>query len=742
MKKKITFEKKSKLVRGIALALAAVTVAGAVITPAMAMESDTIVSSDNWEYEIVSTDKNGNSLNVQYAKITKYTGHESDVVIPDSLGGYPVKNIGTDVFEGTSGIKTLTLGKNLSGGNDSVFDDLKDVTEYKVEDGNTRYVADNGVLYVKNGTSKKLFAYPKAKTGSYSIPIDTTGIGYRAFFETEIDTLNIPQGVTIDNEASGNKYIYSFLGAKVNKFNYDGDTSGAIIKDGRLIAYGLDSNVDLSSITSANPYAFQTVESLENATLPETVKATVPFTFYSGEIDGLPTRYFNLNGKTAYCYHYGARNPEIVGEANNYDKTIDSDEVRHNIKAVLFAGYPNDAYNLQKQYGISDEVARNITGSLVWEALDNSLSIPNSSIYKANDENSINYRNALEEKVKDVKDSEMKDFELKFFQPVIENTQGLIQIEKKSAPVEVSISISKKDLTTNDELPGAKLILKRDSETVKEWVSTDTPMSITGLNDGSYTLTEIQAPTGYEVAESITFTVVNGVPSKSDIVMYDKRTTATVSISKKDITNGEELPGAKLILKKGEDIIKEWISSDIPMEISELEDGVYTLTEIQAPDGYNIAESITFKIENGKASKSTIIMYDTQIKHATPSEPDKPASPSGPTKPGTPSDIEKPSTPSDLKPDNPTPDKPSNDTPSDNTNNRTHHHSSGGGTTTSKNTNSVASTPSSPVVADEPTILPALDRRPVKTGDRTTTLLFLTSIMTLIGLHIFKKKKQ
>lgn len=109
MKKKITFEKKSKLVRGIALALAAVTVAGAVITPAMAMESDTIVSSDNWEYEIVSTDKNGNPLNVQYAKITKYTGHESDVVIPDSLGGYPVKNIGTDVFEGTSGIKTLTL---------------------------------------------------------------------------------------------------------------------------------------------------------------------------------------------------------------------------------------------------------------------------------------------------------------------------------------------------------------------------------------------------------------------------------------------------------------------------------------------------------------------------------------------------------------------------------------------------------------------------------------------------------
>lgn len=331
----------------------------------------------------------------------------------------------------------------------------------------------------------------------------------------------------------------------------------------------------------------------------------------------------------------------------------------------------------------------------------------------------------------------MKDFELKFFQPVVEDTQGLIQIEKKSAPVEVSISILKKDLTTNDELPGAKLILKRDSETVKEWVSTDTPMIITGLNDGTYTLTEIQAPTGYEIAESITFTVVNGVPSKSDIVMYDKRTTATVSISKKDITNGEELPGAKLILKKGEDIIKEWISSDIPMEISELGDGVYTLTEIQAPDGYNIAESITFKIENGKAFKSTIIMYDTKIKHATPSEPDKPASPSEPTKPATPSDIEKPSTPSDLKPDNPTPDKPSDDTPSDNTDNRTHHHSSGGGTTTSKNTNSVASTPSSPVVADEPTILPALDRRPVKTGDRTTTLLFLTCFNAFFKPDIF-----
>lgn len=508
-------ETKIRLIRRTAGALAFLMLAGTVVT-AFAAEGQ----EEEWEYEEITS-----SGGTSYVKLLKYKGHDTDVVIPDYIGTDPYNNIvvdvGTDVFEGSDGIESLTIGKYMTRGNDRIYDDLKDVKAFYVDPGNNKYYADDGVLY----RSGELLAYPKAKTGSYTILDNTTKIGYRAFFETEIDTLTVPETVPISNglNEDGSKYIYSFLGAEVDSFQLGRDTSGAIIKDNRLIAYGKNSNADLSGVSSANPYAFQKVTQLENSNLPEEVRKTVPFSFYSGEINGLQTRYFHINGKSAYCYNYNLRNPETVGEPTDYDANVSSDEVRRNIKAILFAGYPNDAYGLLRETGVDDDYARNITGTLIWEALNPGLSIPLEDIYGQDAAAAANYRDTLEAKIAAVRDDEMADLTLSFYPAKENGTQGLVEITKISRPVTATVTISKQDITAKEELPGAHLKVTKDDVIIDEWISTDTPHIIENLSDGRYLLTETTAPFGYEIAENIFFTVENGVPSTSDIVMYDQK---------------------------------------------------------------------------------------------------------------------------------------------------------------------------------------------------------------------------
>ena len=88
------------------------------------------------------------------------------------------------------------------------------------------------------------------------------------------------------------------------------------------------------------------------------------------------------------------------------------------------------------------------------------------------------------------------------------------------------VRISKRDITTSEELPGATLqIIDEDGNVVEEWVSTDEAHFIEGkLTAGKeYTLRETIAPDGYEIASEIKFTV-NTDGSVTEVVMYDEHT--------------------------------------------------------------------------------------------------------------------------------------------------------------------------------------------------------------------------
>lgn len=186
----------------------------------------------------------------------------------------------------------------------------------------------------------------------------------------------------------------------------------------------------------------------------------------------------------------------------------------------------------------------------------------------------------------------------------------------------IKVEISKKDLTTMEELPGAELIITdKDGKKIDRWVSSDKPHYIEKMPAGEYTLTEVKAPDGYAFAESVPFTVL----PTGEVQRFEMRDDVIkVEISKVDLTTMEELPGAELTItdKDGEEIDR-WVSSDKPHYIEKLPAGEYTLTEITAPDGYDIAESIRFTVlPTGEVQ--TVVMKDARTPERTPQPEETP----------------------------------------------------------------------------------------------------------------------
>ena len=196
-------------------------------------------------------------------------------------------------------------------------------------------------------------------------------------------------------------------------------------------------------------------------------------------------------------------------------------------------------------------------------------------------------------------------------------------VDATNTNLRTTVDISKQDITNGKELPGAKLEIRdADGNLVEGWTSTKTPHTVRGLElEKEYTLTETRAPDGYAEAESIVFKLVqdgseqsNMVYVKSDgdwvklndttVIMQD---APVLDIDKTDIA-GNLLPGATLTIRDAKDeVIDTWttdykthrvpISDDFLKLSGEAKEYIYTLTEDAAPAGFEIAESVQFKVQ-------------------------------------------------------------------------------------------------------------------------------------------------
>ena len=198
-----------------------------------------------------------------------------------------------------------------------------------------------------------------------------------------------------------------------------------------------------------------------------------------------------------------------------------------------------------------------------------------------------------------------------------------------------SLYVSKRVLAASDdknhingaELAGAKMaIVAEDGTTFATWTSDGTEHLVQDIPAGKYTLKELTAPDGYQIATDISFEVDENnkvtatgatVESKNDIpliVMFDEVTRT--DISKVDATTGKELTGAELKLYDWNDVLVEsWTSTTESHKVYGLVVGkTYRLSESLAPIGYAKTSDVTFTVlgvdENGKAQVTKVEMKD------------------------------------------------------------------------------------------------------------------------------------
>lgn len=192
---------------------------------------------------------------------------------------------------------------------------------------------------------------------------------------------------------------------------------------------------------------------------------------------------------------------------------------------------------------------------------------------------------------------------------------------------ETDVRIRKTDLVTGKELPGAEIIVRSlDGKEIDSWISGEEEHIIKGalLPGKTYILSEKMSADGYAYAEDIEFTVhENGLINR--VVIEDRPTN--VQIRKVDMVTGDELPGAKLILKDINGVIvDQWISEKQPHWIKgQLIAGEeYILVEEIAPKDYLIAEEIRFTVSmDGKIDR--VVMKDQkEEKNEDSEESDKP----------------------------------------------------------------------------------------------------------------------
>ena len=139
-----------------------------------------------------------------------------------------------------------------------------------------------------------------------------------------------------------------------------------------------------------------------------------------------------------------------------------------------------------------------------------------------------------------------------------------------------------------------------------------------GDTNSLFYATETKAPAGYASGQEVRYYFDTKYTNQNNAVLkftaeYQNETTK-VEISKVDITNEEELPGATLQIKsEAGKIIEEWISTDKPQLIEMLPVGDYVLSEKIPASGYTTATDVPFTIKDtGEIQK--VVMKDDKTK--------------------------------------------------------------------------------------------------------------------------------
>ena len=184
-------------------------------------------------------------LNNQYTfKVTaigsagEYTNVTS-VNLPSTL-----KTIKTNAFS-KSQITTINIPAGIDDIYDGAFAQIENLTAITVDAGNSKYTAEDGILYEDKSGNKYLKAYPVAKAGTtFTVPSGVYGVSTNGFQQAKnLTTINLPasiQDLPTTKEANGFTSATNLTAIKVDAGNTKfKDEDGVVLtKDGKtLVAY-------------------------------------------------------------------------------------------------------------------------------------------------------------------------------------------------------------------------------------------------------------------------------------------------------------------------------------------------------------------------------------------------------------------------------------------------------------------------------------------------------------------------
>jgi hypothetical protein len=316
--------------------------------------------------------------------ITEYTGSDEAVVIPATIDGYPVTDIGDYAFQYNSGLANVSIpdsvitigysafykcgltnviipnsvtavgsfafqlcgksqnaiiGNSVTNIGEGVFSDCYSLTNITVDASNPAYSGSNGILFDKAQTT--LVQFPCGRSGNFAIPNNVTNIGNGAFY----DCLTLT-GITFPN---------------------------GLIRIGTFAFYkcGLTNSVVIpNSVISVGESAFQYCQYLKNATIGNNLTSLEQYVF--GDCQNLNTVLIG-NGVASIGYGAFENDFDVTGV------TIPNNVTNIGVGAFYECGLtsltvPNSVVNIgQYAFGFCDTLTTATLGSGVIRIEDNAF---------------------------------------------------------------------------------------------------------------------------------------------------------------------------------------------------------------------------------------------------------------------------------------------------------------------------------------------------------------------------------
>ena len=322
----------------------------------------------------------------------------------------------------------------------------------------------------------------------------------------------------------------------------------------------------------------------------------------------------NSDGKVIYCMQ---RKNDVVDGTETYYL---SEELDAKYAYVMENGYPNKSLT-----GNNDEDYY-ITGLAIWYLIN-----PSDSIFANFDIANGTYRGQSNTAVQWINKLVSGAASYSYTDPTLKlnaesNKLHLTEDGKYYRSDAITISASGTtgyySIKPSNAPKGTTIVNKDGSEftkgltfyvqvPVKSINQLSTEFSVVVSGSGTINKAYLYTPTHSRF--QTTATIYPETKYVNDSVKLNIEKISKVVISKQDATTGEELPGAHLELKdETGEVIYAWVSTNEPFIIKDgLKPGKYTLSEMIAPEGYELStETVTFVVKEDGTVDGEIIMYN------------------------------------------------------------------------------------------------------------------------------------